>query len=95
MSILSILASSLSVTLNSRCALHILQVAHEELFATHRTIAADLDGLHSRFEEQRTLNDRLENDLLRINQSASGAVTPSAREDPLAGFNLGKKVRRG
>lgn len=71
-----------------------MQVAHEELFATHRTITGDLEGLHSRFEEQRVLNDRLENDLLRINQSAgSGSVTPSAREDPLAGLNLGKKVR--
>lgn len=71
-----------------------LQVAHEELFATHRTITADLEALHSRFDEQRTLNDRLENDLLRINQSGggSGAVTPSAREDPLSGLNLGKKV---
>lgn len=54
----------------------------------------DLEGLHSRFEEQRSLNDRLENDLLRINQStdsgrASGAGTPSG--DPLAGL-LARKV---
>ncbi|ORY89725.1 CASP C terminal-domain-containing protein [Leucosporidium creatinivorum] len=73
-----------------------LRVAHEELFATHRTITADLEALHSRFDEQRTLNDRLENDLLRINQSGgSGAVTPSAREDPLASLNLGKKEPNG
>ncbi|KAK4694877.1 homeobox protein cut-like, partial [Phenoliferia sp. Uapishka_3] len=64
-----------------------LRVAHEELFATHRTISSDLEGLHSRFEEQRNLNDRLENDLLRINQSSearggSGTGTPVPREDP-------------
>lgn len=75
----------------------IRQVAHEELVATHRLIHGDLEGLHSRFEEQRSLNDRLENDLLRINQStdsgrASGTATPSG--DPLAGMNLGRKVRR-
>ena len=61
-------------------------------------LAADLDGMHSRLEEQTTLNDRLENDLLRIDSTAadrggSGANTPSGREDPLAGLNLGKKVR--
>lgn len=71
-----------------------MQVAHDELLTAHQIIAADLDGLHSKFEEQRSLNDRLENDLLRINQSTSvgGASTPNARDDPLAGMNLGKKV---
>lgn len=64
--------------------------------ATHRMIHGDLEGLHARFEEQRSLNDRLENDLLRVNQStdsgrASGTATPSG--DPLAGMNLGRKVR--
>ena len=58
-------------------------------------IHGDLEGLHARFEEQRTLNDRLENDLLRVNQSTdsgrvSGTATPSG--DPLAGMNLGRKV---
>lgn len=59
-------------------------------------VHGDLEGLHTRFEEQRTLNDRLENDLLRINQStdsgrASGNVTPSG--EPLAGMNFGRRVR--
>ena len=58
-------------------------------------IHGDLEGLHARFEEQRTLNNRLENDLLRVNHStdsgrASGTATPS--QDPLAGMNLGRKV---
>ncbi|GAA5962007.1 hypothetical protein JCM21900_002796 [Sporobolomyces salmonicolor] len=69
-----------------------LRVAHDELALAHQSIGADFDGLQSRFEEQRALNDRLENDLLRINESRSG-VSPMAagREDPLAGLQLGKK----
>ncbi|CEQ41956.1 SPOSA6832_03735 [Sporobolomyces salmonicolor] len=69
----------------------IAQVAHDELALAHQSIGADFDGLQSRFEEQRALNDRLENDLLRINESRSG-VSPMAagREDPLAGLQLGK-----
>ncbi|GAA5925884.1 hypothetical protein JCM1841_004029 [Sporobolomyces salmonicolor] len=68
-----------------------LRVAHDELALAHQSIGADFDGLQSRFEEQRALNDRLENDLLRINESRSG-VSPMAagREDPLAGLQLGK-----
>ncbi|GAA5910670.1 hypothetical protein JCM5296_001687 [Sporobolomyces johnsonii] len=69
-----------------------LRVAHDELALAHQSIGADFDGLQSRFEEQRALNDRLENDLLRINESRNG-VSPVAagREDPLAGLQLGKK----
>lgn len=56
-----------------------------------------MDDIHSRFEEQRVLVDRLENDLLRVNQTStdgrSGTTTPAVREDPLAGLNVGKKVR--
>lgn len=71
-----------------------MQVAHDELFAAHRTISADVEALQSRFEEQRALNERLENDLLRINQAgpAASALNAPAREDPLAGLSLGKKV---
>jgi len=68
-----------------------LRVAHEELFATHRNIAADLDALHSRFDDQRALNDRLENDLLRINQGGDRTATPTSREDPLANLHVGRK----
>lgn len=70
-----------------------LRVAHDELAGTYRAVAADLEGLHARFEEQRALNDRLENDLLRINQGGGGgAGTPAARDDPLATLNVGRKV---
>ncbi|KAK4054374.1 hypothetical protein OIO90_003607 [Microbotryomycetes sp. JL221] len=69
-----------------------MRVAHEELTAAHRTLSADIEALQSRFEEQRSLNERLENDLLRINKTGTaGAPTVAAKEDPLAGLNLGRK----
>lgn len=67
-------------------------MAHEELAAAHRTLSADIDALQSSFEEQRVLNERLENDLLRVNRSAAPTTAIAAREDPLSGLNLGKKV---
>ena len=72
-----------------------LRVAHDELAAAHETVMADYEALQSRLQEQTALNDRLENDLLRINESRHGGqAQPSSanREDPLAGFQLGKKV---
>ncbi|GAA5935894.1 uncharacterized protein JCM15063_001840 [Sporobolomyces koalae] len=69
-----------------------IRVAHEELASEHQSIQHDFENLSSRFDEQRALNDRLENDLLRINESKTGGAAPSAaRDDPLAGLNLGKK----
>lgn len=63
----------------------------------------------SRYEEQRALNDRLENDLLRINgnKSASGSATPKRNydaglsvpgddpNDPLASLGLNRKSMDG
>jgi hypothetical protein len=72
-----------------------LRVAHDELAAAHETVMADYEALQSRLQEQTALNDRLENDLLRINESRHGGqAQPSSanREDPLAGFQLGKKA---
>ncbi|GAA6023391.1 hypothetical protein JCM10207_002531 [Rhodosporidiobolus poonsookiae] len=75
-----------------------LRVAHDELSLHHQTLLNDFDSLTARFEEQRALNDRLENDLLRINESkshhAGGTATPGggasgAKEDPLASLGLG------
>jgi len=70
-----------------------LQVAHDELAIGHQSIQHDYENLSSRFDEQRSLNDRLENDLLRINDSKNpGSVQVAAREDPLASLQFGKKV---
>ncbi|GAA5988242.1 hypothetical protein JCM10908_002127 [Rhodotorula pacifica] len=71
-----------------------LRVAHDELAAAHETVMADYEALQSRLQDQTALNDRLENDLLRINESRHGGQAHGStanREDPLAGFNLGKK----
>ncbi|GAA6014132.1 hypothetical protein JCM11491_004115 [Sporobolomyces phaffii] len=69
-----------------------LRVAHDELAIGHQSIQHDFENLSSRFEEQRALNDRLENDLLRINESKNPvSVSVAAREDPLASLQFGKK----
>ncbi|GAA5828670.1 hypothetical protein JCM3766R1_003781 [Sporobolomyces carnicolor] len=72
-----------------------LRVAHDELAIGHQSIQHDFENLTSRFEEQRALNDRLENDLLRINESKNpGSVPVAAREDPLASLQFGKKANQ-
>ncbi|KAK4054157.1 hypothetical protein OIV83_001183 [Microbotryomycetes sp. JL201] len=68
-----------------------MRVAYEELSAEHRTLTADIEALQSRFDEQRALNERLENDLLRINKSGPSSIGVATKEDPLAGLNLGRK----
>ncbi|GAA5824549.1 hypothetical protein JCM11251_000470 [Rhodosporidiobolus azoricus] len=84
-----------------------LRVAHDELSLAHQAIFSDFEALNTRFEEQRQLNDRLENDLLRINESKSphprsgdgtattGGGSSAAREDPLSGLGVGKKAQAG
>lgn len=84
-----------------------IQVAHDELSLAHQAIFSDFEALNTRFEEQRQLNDRLENDLLRINESKSSHSQPRAgadgtastpagpREDPLSGLGVGKKAPAG
>ena len=74
-----------------------LRVAYDEVAAEHQNLSADLDALHAKYEEQRRLNDRLENDLLRLNQASEGRPAPptanSARSDPLGNLQLGKKAQ--
>lgn len=74
----------------------LLQVAHDELVTTHRSVHAELESFHSRFEEQQALNDRLENDLLEINKATEhfpvGSKSTSKVSDPLSGLNLAKRV---
>ncbi|GAA6034575.1 hypothetical protein JCM8097_005404 [Rhodosporidiobolus ruineniae] len=82
-----------------------LRVAHDELSMAHQSLLHDFDAVQARFEEQQQLNDRLENDLLRINESRSttdassipassvaGGVGGGTKEDPLAGLALGRKA---
>lgn len=84
------------------------QVANEEISHALESTKSQLEELTSRFEEQKALNDRLENDLLRVNASgapvsgrATGSNTPRlgqessaflAPEDPLAALVGQKRV---
>jgi len=90
-----------------------LRVAHDELAQAHEQAAGECEALQARLDEQKKLNDRLENDLVRVNGGGGGAGTgvgggggvaggsgqgagqggSAARDDPLAGLQLGKKVR--
>ncbi|GAA6057858.1 hypothetical protein JCM3770_002725 [Rhodotorula araucariae] len=77
-----------------------LRVAHDELAAAHAAVAGECEAMQAKLQEQQALNDRLENDLLRVNDSRGGTQgqgTPAAaaREDPLAGLQLGKKPQEG
>ena len=77
-----------------------LRVSQEELGSSSAAIRSELDALQVKFGEQRALNDRLENDLLRVNAAqpasalpnGSGTATPvEARADPLSSLKLGKR----
>lgn len=85
-----------------------LRVAQEELSASLQVTKNELEEITARYEEQKALNDRLENDLLRVNGSANspspnGANTPKSRavaqmgaegaSDPLSSLNIGKKAK--
>lgn len=62
-----------------------LRVAHDELGASHREAQSGLESVTSRFDEQRRLNERLENDLLRLNKGGSSTSAPrSPALDPVA-----------
>ncbi|BGO92237.1 Golgi membrane protein [Rhodotorula toruloides NP11] len=76
-----------------------LRVAHDELVSAHEGMLGEFEQLQARCEEQKQLVDRLENDLVRINESRAGGGAAGqggpdahAREDPLAGLQLGKKA---
>ncbi|KAJ8293382.1 Protein CASP [Rhodotorula toruloides] len=68
-----------------------LRVAHDELVSAHEGILGEFEQLQARCEEQKQLVDRLENDLVRINESRAGGGAAGqggpdahAREDPSA-----------
>lgn len=73
------------------------QVNHDEIVESTTSLQAELEAAKTSLDEQRSLNERLENDLLRINRPSDGDVkvdnTSATRSDPLASLNLGRKVR--
>ncbi|KPV77777.1 uncharacterized protein RHOBADRAFT_51589 [Rhodotorula graminis WP1] len=93
-----------------------LRVAHDELAQAHEQAASECEALQARLDEQKKLNDRLENDLVRVNGGGAGGGGggvggggagaggqgqgagqggSAARDDPLAGLQLGKKSLDG
>lgn len=83
----------------------IVQVAHEELTHTAATLDETLASTKADLDKQRALNERLENDLLHINNAGSSMQRePSATAAPtdpssvpastsgLSGLELGSKT---
>lgn len=84
-------------------SLQMVQILHGELEASLQATRAELERTEAELEKQRELNEKLENDLLQMDQrkplggpngTASPAVQSEAGEaglDMLAGLDLGKK----
>ena len=79
------------------------RVLHGELESSLQAVTEQLAHDQKELEQQKALNERLENDLLQVNRhipktngdGASGSSTPSGQNQPqdgLAGLNLGQKV---
>lgn len=49
-----------------------LRVAQEELTGSLQNARSELEEITAKYEDQKSLNEKLENDLMRINGSASG-----------------------
>jgi homeobox protein cut-like len=81
------------------------QILHGELEASLRSVSEDLTNHRDELEKQKILNEKLETDLLQVNQhingtgagstEKSGASTPAAsgagQQEGLAGLNIGQK----
>jgi homeobox protein cut-like len=70
------------------------QILHNELEASLQRTQDDLASTTQELEKHRRLNERLESDLLKIEQHGNGDATPAdpAEDDVLAelGLELGK-----
>ncbi|KAH7339558.1 CASP C terminal-domain-containing protein [Rhizoctonia solani] len=73
-----------------------IRVAHSELESSLQAISEEIIHTREELEKQTSLNEKLENDLLQINQRASNGAAereeaaPSG-QDGLSGLNLGRK----
>lgn len=68
----------------------ITQILHNELEASLQRAQDDLASTTQELEKHRRLNERLESDLLKIEQHGNGDPTPAdpAEDDVLAGLGL-------
>jgi homeobox protein cut-like len=81
----------------------IVQVAHEELQSAFAAMEAELSCLRAEHDKVKSLNERLEGDLLRVNQRGFQVASPAAGSEKgevsgtntpaggLAGLDLGGK----
>uniref|UniRef100_D8Q8Q9 Protein CASP n=2 Tax=Schizophyllum commune (strain H4-8 / FGSC 9210) TaxID=578458 RepID=D8Q8Q9_SCHCM len=70
------------------------RITHAELETTLNSVQARLEGTSQELEKQRALNEKLEDDLLALNQGGgerSGRDTPAEGADALAGLDIGGK----
>ncbi|KAJ3803282.1 CASP C terminal-domain-containing protein [Lentinula aff. detonsa] len=67
------------------------RILHGELEASLHHAQGDLEATSAELEKQRSLNEKLENDLLSLNKP-TGNVTPSGSSDVLAGLEVGQRV---
>ncbi|KAL1743372.1 CASP C terminal-domain-containing protein [Schizophyllum fasciatum] len=71
------------------------RITHAELETTLTSVQARLEGTSQELEKQRALNEKLEDDLLALNQPTgerSGRDTPAEGVDALAGLDIGGKA---
>lgn len=74
-----------------------IEILHGELEAALHSVQSQLEATESELDKQRALNEKLETDLLQMEQRKgdTGATSPangtSTPVDVLAGLDLGKK----
>ena len=79
-----------------------MQILHGELEASLQAAQAELDATDTELEKQKALNEKLENDLLEMDQrkgsgdisgvASSSDIASMGSIDMLAGLDLGKKT---
>jgi homeobox protein cut-like len=80
----------------SEYALFELQVSHSELESSLQAISEEVIHTRAELEKQTALNEKLENDLLLINQRVSNGASAKDEstangQDGLSGLKLGQK----
>jgi len=69
-----------------------LQVLHNELEDSLRNHTERLDNVTQELDKQRELNEKLENDLLSIDNQKDAYAPAEPEDDALAGLDIGKRA---
>lgn len=62
-----------------------LRVAQEELTGSLQNTRSELEEITAKYEEQKSLNEKLENDLMRVNSSTPGPSGTAGNSTPRGG----------